>query len=76
MLRTLLIFYLEFFKSKNRLRLENIYLSKQLEILNRTNKKFHIKNRDNTVYIEHFTQIFHLINNIFLTDLNFSVCIW
>ena len=51
MLRTLLIFCLGFFKSQNRLQLEIIYLRKQLEILNRSNRKIQIRNRDRIFFI-------------------------
>ena len=46
MFKTLLIFCLGFFKTKTQLQLEIIFLRKQLEILNRSNNKIWIKNRD------------------------------
>lgn len=51
MIRTLLIFCLDFFKSQSRLQLENIYLRKQLVILKRTNKKFQIRNRNRFFFV-------------------------
>jgi hypothetical protein len=44
-------FLLSFFKAKAHLELEIIFLRKQLEILNRTNKKFQIRNRDRVFFV-------------------------
>ncbi|MDP4176386.1 MAG: helix-turn-helix domain-containing protein [Bacteroidota bacterium] len=50
MLKSLLLFFLNFFKTKAQLRLENIILRKQIEILQRTNPKLQIKRRDRLVF--------------------------
>src|ERR1035437_4661773 len=42
---------LSFFKSKAQLQLEIIFLRKQLEILNRSNKKIQIRNRDRIFFV-------------------------
>ncbi|MGE5432951.1 MAG: transposase [Syntrophomonadaceae bacterium] len=50
MLKSLLLFFLNSFKSKSQLRLENINLRKQIEILQRTNPKLQIKRSDRLVF--------------------------
>lgn len=47
----MLRFLLTFFKSKTQLRLDNVFLRKQLEIVNRSNKKLLIQNRDRFFFI-------------------------
>ena len=51
MIRTLLLFDLSLVKSKTQLQQENVYLRKQLEILNRSSKKRQIKNRNRLFFI-------------------------
>ena len=46
MLIILFNYCLGFLKSRTQLQLENVFLRKQLELLNRTKKKIQIKNRD------------------------------
>jgi putative transposase len=51
MLRTLFIYCLCYFKTQSKLQLENVYLRKQLEILNRSNRKIKIKNQDRLFFV-------------------------
>ncbi|MGE5430998.1 MAG: IS3 family transposase [Syntrophomonadaceae bacterium] len=50
MLKALLLFFLNFFNTKAQLRLENIILRKQIEILQRTNTKLKIKRTDRLIF--------------------------
>ncbi|MCU7496003.1 MAG: helix-turn-helix domain-containing protein [Ignavibacteria bacterium] len=50
MLKSLLLLFLNSFKTRSQLRLENIILRKQIEILKRTNPKLQIKRSDRLVF--------------------------
>ena len=51
MIKSFILFCLGFFKSKTQLQLEIIFLRKQLEILNRNNKKPQIRARDRFFFL-------------------------